>query len=52
MKVKKKQKEAIPAGAVILAARGYQRNGKGLSIVKYRVNGEIFVIWIPGGGAA
>ena len=52
METKKEEKRTLPAGAVILGAKGYRRNGEGMSVVKYRINNENFVMWIPEGGAA
>lgn len=47
------QNSPIPANAVIIGAKGAQKNGVGISIVRYKVNNEEFTAWIPvGGGAA
>lgn len=51
--VKVTEKSSIPENAVILGAKGYRKNGIGISIVKYKANNEEFTAWIPlGGGAA
>ena len=52
MKKKSKSGGQLPANAQIVSAKGYQKNGKTISIVKYRINNETFIAWIPGGGAA
>ena len=41
------QIKGLPANAVLLGAKGYRKNGEGVTIVKYVVNGEIFTAWIP-----
>ena len=53
METKTKAFHALPIGAVIIGAKGRRKDGKSISIVKYRVNNEIFTAWIPiEGGAA
>ena len=52
MKSRKTPFSKLPANAVILGAKGYHRNGKSFSIVKYTVNGSLFTVWISEGGAA
>lgn len=43
----------LPKEAKIIGAKGHRKNGKGVSIVRYRVNNQEFTAWIPvGGGAA
>jgi hypothetical protein len=40
----------LPIGAKIISAKGYRKNGKATSIVKYELKGKQHIMCFPGKG--